>query len=218
MSDTSYAAKAQTYFANRREEMLAFVPAAARTVLEVGCGNAEFAELLKSRRAVHVTGIEAFAGAADVARQRVDRLLNCSIEAALPLLGSARFDCIVLNDVLEHLVDPWAVLGQLREWLAPGGVVVASIPNMRYLPVFKDFVLRGLWRYQQEGVMDRTHLRFFTRRSMLELFEAAGYVVQRMQGINPIQVSWKFDLLNALTRQSLADTRFQQFACVARPA
>ncbi len=214
----SYDDKQDTYFGHRREEMAAFVPLAARTLLEVGCGGGGFAAHLKASRALHVTAIEAHPEAAAIAATRLDRVLCASIENALPQLAGAAFDCIVLNDVLEHLVDPWTVLRQLRALLGAQGVVVASLPNVRYLPVFKDYVLRGRWRYENEGVMDRTHLRFFTATSMRELFEAAGYAVERQQGINAIQVSWKFKLLDALTRGALADTQFQQFACVAHAA
>lgn len=210
-----YAGKAGSYYVNSRPEMLAYVPANARRVLEVGCGSADFAALLKSRRSLHVTAIEAQPQAAEVARGRVDRLLAESIEQALETLRGERFDCIVANDVLEHLIDPWAVLRGLRALLAPGGAFVASIPNARYLPVFKAYVLRGLWQYADEGVLDRTHLRFFTRRSLDELFRATGWVLDRAEGINPIQVSWKFEWLNRLSRGALTDTRWLQFACVA---
>lgn len=215
MSDTSYAVKAGEYFGWQREEMLEFVPATAHAILEVGCGQGGFAAYLKQQRRVHVTAVEAFPAAAAVAATRVDRLLNHGIDEALPLLADQRFDCIVLNDVLEHLVDPWSVLQRLRALLGPGGVVVASIPNMRYLPVLKDLVLRGQWRYQDQGVMDRTHLRFFTRRSMHEMFGAAGLTVRVARGLHPVQVSWKFELLDKLCRGALTDTRFQQFAFVA---
>ena len=217
-AEAGYAAKGGQYYGNTRPEMQALVPSAARRVLEVGCGGASFAAALKAARGVHVTGIEAFPDAAAQAATRIDRVIAAGIEAALPQLDGEQFDCIVANDVLEHLVDPWAVLRGLRPLLRPDAVFIASIPNVRYLPVLKDYVLRGQWQYQLDGVMDRTHLRFFTQRSMRELFESSGYAVQQMQGINPVAVSWKFKALNALLGGTLGDTRFLQFACVARPA
>lgn len=216
MVDASYESKYEAYFDAPRREMLPFIPESTTRLLEVGCGNAGFAVLLKQRSMLHVTGIESHPASASAARSRVDCLLDTSIEEALPALTGQSFDCIVLNDVLEHLVDPWAVMRQLRPLLAPGGTVVASLPNVRYLPVFKDYVLRGDWKYQQDGVLDRTHLRFFTRSGMHELFESAGFAIARIEGINPTNVSWKFKLLNAVSAGSLADTRFKQFACVGR--
>jgi 2-polyprenyl-3-methyl-5-hydroxy-6-metoxy-1,4-benzoquinol methylase len=199
--------------------MLPFIPDTARTVLEVGCGEGKFAAALKAIRNVHITGIEPFEDAARLAQGRVDTLLNLPIEEALGRLDGTTFDCIVLNDVLEHLVDPWGVLRALARRLSENGSVVASIPNVRYLPVLKDYFQAGKWQYASYGVLDQTHLRFFTRRSLVQLFEPSGLRLVQVQGINGLsKMPWKFSLLNHLTRGSFDDTRFQQFACVARRA
>lgn len=213
---TGYDNKLVTYFKYGRREMLPFVPEGAMRILEVGCGEGEFAANLKAERPVHVTGIEPFAAAARVASSRLDRVLDVNVNAGILDLRDQQFDCIVCNDVLEHLVDPWDTLKRLRPLMAPGGMLVASLPNMRYMPVLKEFVLKGEWRYVDEGVMDRTHLRFFTRKSMQALFEESGYQVTQMQGINAIQFPWKFGLLNTLTLGALADAQFQQYACLAK--
>lgn len=184
-------------------------------ILEVGCGEGEFAANLKGERAVNITGIEPFESAASVALARLDRVLVADVNTGIDKLQNERFDCVVCNDVLEHLVDPWDTLKRLHPLVATGGVLVASLPNMRFMPVLKDLVIKGEWRYVGQGVMDRTHLRFFTQKSMRSLFEESGYNVTHMQGINAIQFPWKFRLLNSLTRGALADAQFQQFACVA---
>lgn len=217
MADTSYAAKTENYFENTRPEMQLYIPATAQRMLEVGCGNAAFAASVKRSRPLHVTAIEGYAPAAEAAQSRVDRLLAMPLEDALPLLDGERFDCIVMNDVLEHLVDPWAALKSLRPLLSPSGVVVASIPNVRYFSVFKEYLLEGQWKYQRDGVMDRTHLRFFTRKSMVDLFQDSGYTMQSVVGINGMEkFPFKFAMLNKLMGGSLDDARFIQFACVAR--
>lgn len=214
-ADTTYANKRTGYFEQRRQEMLAYIPLTAKRVLEVGCGSGAFAAYLKSQRSVEVVAIEAHPAAAEAARPRVDRLIHSSIEEATPQLAGEIFDCVVFNDVLEHLVDPWASLLRIRPLLSDSGRVVASIPNMRYFPVLKELVLRGQWEYQQQGVLDRTHLRFFTAHSMRQLFTSTGFTVQTLEGINGIEFPWKLGLLNLLTGKRLQDTRFQQFACVA---
>lgn len=212
----SYQGKPSTYFNYGRREMLHFVPIEARRILEVGCGEGEFATHLKAERPVHVTGVEPFAAAAGVANSRLDRVLPVDINTGIRELNGEQFDCIVCNDVLEHLVDPWDTLTRLRPLLSPKGVLVASLPNMRFMPIFKALVLKGDWRYVEQGVMDRTHLRFFTRTSMQALFEESGYEVMHMQGINAMQFPWKFALLNKLTGGSLDDARFLQYASVLR--
>ena len=216
MDSTAYQAKAAKYFKYGRREMLPFVPKEARVILEVGCGEGEFAANLKSERQVHVTGIEPFAEAAREANSRLDRVLAVDANAGILELQGQQFDCIVCNDVLEHLADPWDTLKGLRPLMAPGGVLVASLPNMRFMPVLKDLVLEGNWNYVNQGVMDRTHLRFFTRKSMCVLFQESGYQVTQTQGINAIKFPWKFGLLNKITFGALSDAKFEQYACVVK--
>jgi SAM-dependent methyltransferase len=97
-----------------------------------------------------------------------------------------RFDCIVFNDVLEHMADPWAALHTARGLLTPEGTVVASIPNVRNLETVFQLVVRGQWTYAASGVLDRTHLRFFTKRSIRVLFEESGFGIEAIGGIHPL--------------------------------
>lgn len=215
--EKQYQAKQDRYFSYDRSEMLPFVPSGARRILEIGCGEGGFGSMLRQQRGIQVVGIEPVEAAARVAEQRLDQVWQMNIEEGIRHLADDRFDCIVCNDVLEHLLDPWEVLRGLRPLIVPGGVIVASIPNIRYMPVLKEFVLEGLWRYQERGVMDKTHLRFFTKRSMGELFELSGYALQHIEGINGLRFPWKFGLMNALFGGAFDDARFMQFACVAIP-
>jgi len=88
------------------------------------------------------------------------------------------FDCIVFADVLEHLRDPWGTMEQYLQRLKPGGYVVASIPNVRNFYLLYNLIVRGQWRYEDSGLLDRTHLRFFTRKEIMELFSVAGLEVE----------------------------------------
>ena len=215
-----YRDKSEEYFGNGRPEMLQFLPDPPGRVLEIGCGCGAFAARLKGRYPrSHVTAIEPMREAAEGARERVDELLIGDVESSLTNLADRQFDTIVLNDVLEHLVDPWDILKKLRRHLTPDqGTVVVSLPNVRYFPVFKSYVSGAQWRYESEGVMDRTHLRFFTKKSIEHLFESSGYKVIRLEGINPMALTWKVNLLNRLTGGSFEDLQYMQFACVAKPA
>ncbi|MCP4574451.1 MAG: class I SAM-dependent methyltransferase [bacterium] len=207
------------YHGHPRREMLAFVPADARRVLDLGCGSGAFGAGLKADRGdgVEVWGMELDPDAAARAGQVLDRVLAGDVRRASAELVGERFDRIVLNDVLEHLPDPGELLRDLLPLLAPGGRLVASLPNVRYFFNVKDLALHGRWDYTDEGILDRTHLRFFTRSSMGDLFAGAGYVVERQVGINTTD-SRAFHLFDLLTLGRFADMGHLQFACVARPA
>ena len=212
-----------TYYAQERAEMRAFIPASAQRLLEIGCGAGGFVRGLKRTRSgsLHATGVEMMPNVAEVARKVFDDVLEGSVEQVLPALAAEEpFDCIVCNDVLEHLVDPWAVLRALRPLLAPGGCVVVSLPNIRYWPTASALLWHGSWQYQNDGVLDRTHLRFFTRSSLPALFEPAGFQLVQVQGINQgrgRRAQLRDALVNLLTLGRLKDTRYLQFACVATP-
>ena len=200
--------------------MLGFIPAEASVLLEIGCGEGAFAAQLKKVRAetdsrVEVWGVEMDATAAEKASAVLDRVLQGDVAGVLPDLPLGHFDCLVLNDVIEHVEDPWALLRSLRPLLRPGGALVASIPNVRYFFNVVDLAVHGRWDYTEEGILDRTHMRFFTRSSMMRLLTECGFEVAAAVGINPTG-SLKFQLVNLLTLGRWSDMKYLQFACLAR--
>jgi 2-polyprenyl-3-methyl-5-hydroxy-6-metoxy-1,4-benzoquinol methylase len=195
--------------------MLAFIPQHARRVLDVGCGAGAFGRLLKSRRNLEVWGIEVDPRAAEQA----SHYLNCVLIGTFPdrvELPEHFFDCIVFNDVLEHMVDPWDALRQAQKYLAPNAYIVASVPNVRYLPVLCRLIVRGEWKYTPTGVLDKTHLRFFTKKSMLELFDDTGYDVLRIEGIYPYK-RWQVTLMRLILPGFVNETRYIDYAILAKP-
>lgn len=201
------------YFGNERKEMLPYIPNDACRIFEVGCGSGQFiAQLRRPDR--ELWGVELDPKAAALAASSLDHALCGSIDDFLAVLPPLHFDCIVFNDVLEHLVDPHGLLDRIRTLLVPGGVIVASIPNVRYFFNLRELLVDRQWRYRNYGILDRTHLRFFTKLSMEDMFVSAGYRIRRIEGINSFS-SWKFSLLNALLLGHISDMRFEQFACVA---
>lgn len=203
------------YYTETRPEMLPFIPATARTVLDVGCGEGGFGAQVKADRGASVWGIEPNADAARKAGEKLDRVLVGRLEDVD--LQEATFDCIVFNDVLEHLYDPWGALRLARKHLTGTGVIVASLPNLALFNVLWDLVIREEWRYEKAGTLDVTHIRFFTRKGMVRLFSGSGYTVRRIEGINPQVQGRKFKLLNALCLNRLDRMRYLQFAVVASP-
>jgi SAM-dependent methyltransferase len=156
------------------------VPEGAR-VLEFGCATGYMSAVLKERRGATVTGIEIVPEAAELAKQHADRVIVGDAEALdyADLLGDEQFDAIVFADVLEHLREPGVLLERIRPFLAEEGVVAASIPNVAHGSV-RLALLAGDFRYNETGLLDETHLRFFTRTSIQELFERSGYAVVEM--------------------------------------
>jgi 2-polyprenyl-3-methyl-5-hydroxy-6-metoxy-1,4-benzoquinol methylase len=202
--------------------MMRYVPTSARRILDVGCSNGEFGALLKRERKIEVWGLEPFSEAATVAATRLDRVIEGLFEPKAGLPASS-FDCIVFNDVLEHLIDPSAALCYSQTLLAPGGVIVASVPNIRHFPTIWRLVIHGEWKYREWGTLDKTHLRFFTRSSLKELFEEHDYRVSTIEGINPYigvpnasRRVWRlFKAADLLSRGRFSDMKYQQFAVVA---
>ena len=201
---------------DERAEMLSYVPSDAKRVLDVGCGTGLFGSALR-KRGCYVAGIEPWAEPARAARQRLDEVYVDTVENVFSTLPEAHYDCMVFNDVLEHLVDPWKILQVAKERLTLGGSVVASIPNVRHYRVVKELLVSGAWSYQDYGVLDRTHLRFFTKTSMLELFESAGFTVQRQEGIRPARIPRKFGVFVKLISKRPEELTFERYALVGRP-
>lgn len=211
-----YQDKAEAFFANPRPDMVEFIPPGCERVLELGCGNGAFGAVLKAGGAREVVGIELVAGPAAQARTRVDRVIVADVERETLDLPDGYFDCLICNDVLEHLADPWAVLGRLRRHLRADGWLVASIPNVRHHKVVRRLIWPGEWRYEQDGVLDRTHLRFFTYQSARDLVESAGFRIERAQGINRSSLPFWLRLVNAFASGAFDDMQYLQFAIVAR--
>jgi 2-polyprenyl-3-methyl-5-hydroxy-6-metoxy-1,4-benzoquinol methylase len=217
MRKATQQANVAIYYRAPRPEMLKFVPTVAQRVLEVGCGEGAFGATVKDRTGAEVWGIEFNPQAAERARAVIDHVLAGDADERIAELPDAYFDTMICNDVLEHLVDPGATLRQLRCKLKPGGVVVASIPNIRFLPALSKVVFRKDFPQEDIGIFDRTHLRFFTRRSIVRMFKTAGFTMQRIKGINayygPLSI-----LLTFLSFGYFADCFYTQYACVASPA
>ncbi|HEV2721220.1 MAG TPA: class I SAM-dependent methyltransferase [Thermoanaerobaculia bacterium] len=145
-------------------------------VLDAGCGFATTSQFIE-RRGNRVTGIESNAEAVKVARTRISRVVERDLQNFAPDLGT--FDVIVFADVLEHLAWPVGVLKKYRSLLKPGGTVIVSLPNVGLWSVRLQHLL-GRFEYEETGVLDRTHLRFFTRRSALRMLDEAGlHVIKR---------------------------------------
>ncbi|PKO55843.1 MAG: class I SAM-dependent methyltransferase, partial [Betaproteobacteria bacterium HGW-Betaproteobacteria-21] len=175
--------KSSPYDDSSRIEMHEFVSSDADRVLDVGCHSGMFGRALKAARAIEVWGLEINPESATVASSHLDQVINAPFSDSAPIPDNY-FDVIVFNDVLEHIIDPWAALTLAKLKLRSGGTVVASIPNFRHIENMIHLIKERDFRYELDGVRDKTHLRFFTKVSALRLFEESGFEVVRIVGIN----------------------------------
>jgi 2-polyprenyl-3-methyl-5-hydroxy-6-metoxy-1,4-benzoquinol methylase len=206
-----------SYYQSERPEMLRLIPANIRRVLELGCGEGTFGATVRQRFGAEYWAMEYNPVAAEKAAQVLDRVLVGDADQNIADLPDGYFDVIVCNDVLEHLTYPWVTLERLRPKLRAGGVVVASIPNIRYTAALLTILCRRDFPQDDEGIFDRTHLRWFTRKSIRRMFDQAGYELQSMKGINmgyPAQATMGL-LAALLTLGFFWDGLFMQYACVA---
>jgi len=166
------------YYQRANPDLLRLLPADARVLLEFGCGAGALGAAYRHiNPAARYLGVEMNPAAAQAAETVMDRVWLADAEAFSPATPGApaagSVDCLVYGDVLEHLRDPWAALQSHAAWLKEDGMVIACIPNIQHWSAILE-LLQGRWRYEDHGVLDRTHLRFFTREGMVQLFGQAG--------------------------------------------
>ena len=171
----SYSDKSDGYFAHARKEILSLLPPDCGRVLELGCGSgATLGWLRQTGKASRTVGIEIAEYAAVAARQHADEVHCVDFERSEIPVPVKKFDVILCLDVLEHMVNPWLVVDRLvSSYLAAGGTLVVSLPNVRHYSVVLPLLFGGHWNYADAGLLDRTHLRFFTRDSAKKLLTHA---------------------------------------------
>ena len=206
---------ADEYYAKLRPEMAALLPVQARKILDVGCGAGRFAHSLKTADR-EVWGIEIHRDQGARAAKLLDRVLIGDVCGLLQELPDQYFDAIYFNDVLEHLVDPYSLLRQIQGKLRPQGVILVSLPNVRYIRNLFHLLIKKDWAYVDHGVLDRTHLRFFTLKSARDTFREVGLEVEAWQGIESSK-KWYLPLLNAICFGYFSDTFHLQYIFRLRP-
>ncbi|TAM86205.1 class I SAM-dependent methyltransferase [bacterium] len=221
------------YIDQPRSELFHLFDHPPRCVLDVGCFTGATGQAIKQQYpGVRVLGIELNHAAAQVAAGRIDRVFERKIEE-LDFIAEGiqpgSIDTVVLADVLEHIYDPWNMMLQLRPWLTEDAQVVASIPNSRNLLLILDLV-GGRWRYEPAGLLDVTHIRFFTKDEIVRFFSETGFEVVKMASapdvrlnsvVGPTDAATDIDLgkmvLKGVSPEELAELKTLQFLVLARP-
>jgi len=209
MKDPS--AKPDSYYEQARPELVAFLPESLGRVLDVGCGSGGVGRAIRSR-VTYLVGIELDDAAAGRARDVYDEVHVGDVASRLPELDS-EFDTILAYDVLEHLTEPEVVVRELRGVAAPGALLHVSVPNARHVSLVRDLVLRGTFGYTDWGHRDVTHLRWLTRRDLVDLLEGSGWAVERTVHA-PLSRAGR--AAERLTRGVSADFLVYQWSALAR--
>ena len=187
----------QTYYSRSRTWPSIFDLRSGTKILDVGCGRGTLGAYLQTKYASEVTGIEIIEDNFLVASKTLHKAHLGDIESMdMSLLGS-QFDYVIFSDSLEHMLEPKAVLERVRYLMAENGNLLISMPNIRNFRVTLPLVFSDQWEYRDEGLLDRTHLRFFTHTSICKLIEDCGFKVEQVRFDLPL--SSKVGILNMLT-------------------
>ena len=212
-----------TYYSSNRPEVayfLDFIPEGAR-ILEVGCGTGHFRELIRCKSNEY-WGIEPFKIAAIEAKTRLDKVFVGTYDEVKKQIPDQYFDYIICLDVVEHMEDPWNFVLEVKNKLKNSGSIISSIPNFRYVVNLSNLLIKRTFKYVDAGILDRTHLRFYTEKSITDLYEEANYRIKIHIGINKycfntrsfsmILLSITFPLLKLLLGR---DIQYFQYLTVA---
>jgi len=179
-------ARKDDYFRQERRDVEALIPKDALKILDVGCGEGILGRRLLANGAHEVIGIELTPDVCERAKKNLTGVICGDIEKIDLSFDDGHFDCMIFADILEHLIDPLALLKKLTKKLSDSGTIIASIPNVRYYGII-SMLVQGRWKYEDFGILDKTHLRFFTKIEMDTLFKEAGFEITGMTAnIDPV--------------------------------
>jgi 2-polyprenyl-3-methyl-5-hydroxy-6-metoxy-1,4-benzoquinol methylase len=185
-----YRKKAESYFANINMELLTCLPDTPGNILDIGCATGKLGEdIMQMKNPGSYVGIEVVPSIAEIAKKRLTKVYVGRAEEVLTRLKSNSFDWVIMADSLEHTIDPWSILEQVNRVLNKDGHLLISLPNVRNLGVITELLVKGTWNYRDFGIMDKGHLRFFTKKTILGILEEGGFSVKKIYS-NP-QNRWK---------------------------
>ena len=193
-------------FTGDRAELLTLIPANAREILDIGCSAGDVGAALKTRQGqVRVTGIEIDPKMAEAAKTKLDQVIVGDIESLAVPFRDKQFDVIVFADVLEHLREPKKLLLRAKQWLSDDGLMIVSIPNIGHLSILAQLIFFDEWRYEKCGILDETHLRFYTRKTFKRLLQESNLSILKSGFILSIRGTKYLDALTfGLLRRFLA--------------
>jgi|688.fasta_scaffold1050900_1 2-polyprenyl-3-methyl-5-hydroxy-6-metoxy-1,4-benzoquinol methylase len=216
----NYSEKELSYFSEEREDLYPFFNQFQGKILDIGCGMGGFINGLKkiNKNKIEAWGIEPNVSEVKNISPQIDNFYQGFFDNVKHDIPLSYFDCICFNDVLEHLYSPEEMLEKVKPYLNNEGYIFASIPNFLFFPNLIDIVINQNFEYTTQGILDYTHIRFFTKKTIIKLFENQGYEIETIQGINyKLFNNMKiYKFLNFITFNRLYDFRFMQFVVKAK--
>ena len=198
-----YDEKKELYFTNPRIDLIKLIPKKSdNKILEIGAGGGDtLLEIKRQNLAKELVGIELMQIAnSNQTSSDIDKFIICDVEKTELEFPDSYFDVILLGDVLEHLLDPWLFLKKISRYLKTGGIFIASIPNIRYYTAMFKIFFRGDFGYEEQGLFDRTHFRFFCKKNMRSLFNTASFKCRDIMPRDKLyEIRSKRKLFNRLT-------------------
>lgn len=197
--------------------MIPLLPQQYSKVLEIGCGEGVFRQNLSQDS--EFWGVEPDRVSAKAAAKKIETVLIGTYEEMYNDIPNDYFDLVICNDVIEHLVDHDVFFQSIKKKLTKDGCLVASIPNVRYIKNLNELLVKKDWEYKSDGILDRTHLRFFTEKSLRRTIIDNGFVVDKFMGINPYKKKGfgvRRFLYNLAISLLGADLRYMQFGICIR--
>ena len=163
--------------------MMPFLPKHYSRILEIGCAEGNFRENLSKEN--EYWGVEPNVSIAAIASKKLDKVLIGTYQEIYNQIPNDYFDLVICNDVIEHMADHDEFFLSIKKKIKKDGYLVASIPNVRYLLNISDILVKKDWEYKDDGILDRTHLRFFTKKSLMRTIINNGFIIEKIEGINP---------------------------------
>jgi 2-polyprenyl-3-methyl-5-hydroxy-6-metoxy-1,4-benzoquinol methylase len=174
------------YYSRIRHDIAEFIDQGNHKILEIGCGTGETLKYLKKQKKCnYAVGIDIHKPSIQQAKKYLDQAIHANIETLNLNLKKKSFDYIILADVLEHLVNPEKTIAKLKPYLTKNGCFIISVPNIRNIQILKNLIFKDEWQYQDKGILDRTHLRFFTKKSILQLLESQKLKITKIKTLSP---------------------------------
>ncbi|MHA4808701.1 class I SAM-dependent methyltransferase [Flavitalea flava] len=223
MNTNHYSVKKVDYFSNVRRDIISLIPAIpGQKILEIGAGSGNTLLYIKeSHLAAEVMGVELMKiPGSNQEHPSIDKFQIANIEQEEINAEENYFDVILCPDVLEHLVDPWSAVEKISRHLKKGGLLIVSVPNLREWKTLAKIIFRGQFNYQPDGgIMDRTHLRFFCRKNVIQLVTTPNLTPISCKPNFMLKVmteARKRRIFNRLTFRLLEDFLTVQFLVIAR--